>query len=90
MRWSWLNGGAAAAIPEYNFEIRLTVKLTGSMRNIGLFNIIGVRNGGGHDRHIGIHSNRPYFRTWPGGGYHGDFNGVNVFDGNFHTWKLNV
>lgn len=88
MRWSWMRGGPAPW-PEYNFEIRLNIKILGNSRNMGLFNIFGVRNGGGHDRHIGIIGGRPYFRTWPGSGYYGNFNGVNVFDGQFHEWKLN-
>lgn len=87
----WNGGGADTSIPEYNFEIRLTVKITGGTQTTGgLFEIIGVRNGGGHDRHIGIRGGLPYFRTWAGHGYYGDFNGIDVFDGQFHEWKLNV
>lgn len=35
-----------------------------------------------------IRGGRPYFRTWTGAGYYGAFNGVDVFDGNFHQWDL--
>lgn len=43
---------------------------------------------GHHDRHFCVKGGRPYYRTWAGGGYYGEFNGVNVWDGNFHTWEL--
>lgn len=65
----------------------MNVKITGS-GNMGIFTINS--NAGGHDRHIGISGGRPYYRTWTGSGYHGDFNGINVYDGNFHLWELVV
>lgn len=47
--------------------------------------------GSGHDRHICVINNRPYFRTWWGGGYYGNFPAnVDVFDGQFHQWDLIV
>jgi len=90
MGWIWNRGGPDTNVPEYNFKISLNVKLDGNRGNVGIFEIIGMRNGGGHDRHIGINGNLPYYRTWPGGGYGGNFNGIDVWDGNFHTWELVV
>lgn len=75
--FTWANGGPATEIPEHNFKIALDVKMT-STGNMGIFNIIGVLNGGGHDRHIGVHNSAPYYRTWTGSGYHGNFNGINA------------
>jgi len=64
----------------------LKVKLDLYNANVGIFSINAQR--GGHDRHIGIKNGRPYYRTWTGSGYYGDFHGIDVFDGNFHQWEL--
>lgn len=57
---------------------------------VGIFEIFGRLNGGGHDRHLCHCANQIYVRTWPGGGFWGGYQGVNVADGQWHSYKVNV